>query len=65
MQRERDIGIIENKRENDAFGAEKNRTGSEGGEKARYPSPVVGKKIKENGAQCLWVWELFGKLSPQ
>jgi hypothetical protein len=25
----------------------KNRTGSEGGEKARYPSPVVGKKIKK------------------
>ena len=25
----------------------KNRTGSEGGEKARYPSPVVGTKIKK------------------
>ena len=36
----------------------KNRTGSEGGEKARYPSPVVGTKIKKNGAYCLLVWGL-------
>jgi hypothetical protein len=44
--------------------AEKNRTGSEGGEKARYPSPVVGKnkflRALPNGVEFV-----SGKLSSQ
>ena len=47
----------------------KNRTGSEGGEKARYPSPVVGKLLakKRNSAQdaSIGVEYAKGNFSPQ
>ena len=44
--------------------AKKNRTGSEGGEKARYPSPVVGKNKLLRRKMPKSVGLIKGKFSP-